>query len=229
MSRAHCSYLTTDPALYPYFELYPSTTPPIAPLSPLVNDFGVPAPDKALQPEHAMRLGVANSLIPSVGRVPEPASVHRSRSRSGTVSGNPPVPILGTVEPPTPPPQTSGFPSNPAVARPSLPAQSMSFFMPKGASPGEPGRVRARPSPLDKHLIPTKVNAMCRPLSMALPSKPINDSARMDRSHSLSFRSHVPRKRDSLVLQRARAFDSSCQKFLMIEAAACILTTYCNS
>lgn len=229
MSQAHCSYSGTDPPLYPYFELYPSINPPVAPLSRLVNDFGVPVPDKAPQPEYVMRLGVTRSPILSFGRVasvPEPANVRRSRSRSGTVSGNPPVPILGTVEPPTPPLQTSGLASNPAAAQRSLPAQSVS---PKGASLGEPGRLRARYSPPDKHLIPTKCNATCRPLSMALPSKPMNDGAGMDRSRSLSYRSHVPRKRDSLVLQRARAFDSSCQKFPMIETAACILTVYCNS
>jgi len=209
MPRVHCSYLTTDPVMYPYFELYRSIAPPV---TPLVNDLGVPIPNKAPQP----CLGVADSLILSVGRVasvPEPASVRRSRARSGTVSGNPSVPILGTVEHPIPPPQTSRLPSNTAVAQQSLPAQPVSLVMPKGASLGEPGRVRARFS-LDKRSIPTKVNAICRPSSMALPSKSIKDDVGMDRSHSLSFRPHVPRKRDSLVLQRVRAFDSSCQKLL---------------
>jgi len=249
MSCAYCSHLITDPAVYSRFELYPLTPTPIAPLSCLGKKMGVPVPNEALQVEHEIRLGAASSNPPpnQVINVPQPASDRRSRSRSGTMNRKPPVPILGTVEPPTPPAasashrmpvlstelsiptsgrqpplQTSGLPSNSAVTRRTLPAQPV---LPKGTSPRELGSVHDRLSPLGEHLVSERGNKMRRPSSMVLPSKPVSDGhAGMDRSRSLSSRPHVPRKRDSLVLQRARNFDSSCQKFPPIDATACVLT-----
>lgn len=51
---------------------------------------------------------------------------------------------------------------------------------------------------------------------MAPPPKPLRDGHTViDRSRSLSSRPHGPRKRDSLVLQRAKTFESGipCQIF----------------
>jgi hypothetical protein len=84
---------------------------------------------------------------------------------------------------------------------------------------GEPAAImqgRLRPSlpPVDELHMLKGVKDMRRPSSMALPSKPVNGHAGIDRSRSLSSRPHVPRKRDSLDLQRAKAFDSPCQIFL---------------
>ena len=240
----HSSYLATEPALYPHFELYPST--PV--------DAGVSIPDKTPRVEDRICLEDKHGPVPSRTRVAagsEPTSVHR-RLRSGTVNGS--VPTLGTVEPPTPPAtsaghhmstspvlvvptdadrcllrRSSGLPSDPVVTRRSSSGPPMLPIVSTRALLGGPVDVtqsHVHPSlPLpNEQSKPKRDNALRRPSSMALPSMPVNDDRPgIDRSQSLSSRPHVPRKRDSLVLQRAKAFDTSCEIFPM-EFAACILT-----
>jgi len=224
------------PALYPYFDLYPRRHIPTTLLSPLVNGMGVPTLSKVPKIEDEIRLKADRSQSlpgnPVVG-ASEPTGVRRSRTRSGTVTGRRiEAPTIGTVEHPSlpatspstmapsprtatsgPPPQTDGLPSNPAVTRWSLPLQHVSVPMPKtvASSSGESvdvikGHVHPSLSPVDEHPTP-KITGVMRTHSMALPPKPVN--AGIDRSRSLLSRPRGPRKRDSLVLTRAKAFEAS--------------------
>jgi hypothetical protein len=108
----------------------------------------------------------------------ELTGVHKSRTRSRTSNGNPTIPIIGTVEPPSPaaasadyhmstssfnlsppitarrpPPQTDGLPSSPAVTRRATP----SLLVPKpGTLAHQPvhsvqASSYAHPSPADGH------------------------------------------------------------------------------
>ena len=227
-----CSYVATDPALYPNISLYPSTLIPQSLLSPSVNRTEVPTPSKVLKidemPPDAN--GSPNLSWNPVAGTSEPTGLRKSRTRSGTVSERVAVPTVAPVELPTaprmstslfalppsnprcPPPPITGLPSSPAAARRSPSSQRVSLVDPKaGLSSSESmGIKQGRPlSPVDEH-------APRRWSSMAPPPKPLRDSRTViDRSRSLSSRPHAPRKRDSLVLQRAKTFESGipCQIF----------------
>jgi len=144
----------------------------------------------------------------------------------------PVLPTLVTVEPPTPPatstprrvlPSPAPSPAS-ATRRPSLrmnglpsrPAEKRRPTSIVPASAGHPstGVVSTEHRIADHGLspvneIPTSRNSLRRTTSVALPTKPSEQGSRagLDRSHSMTPRSPAPRRRDSLVLQRARAYD----------------------
>jgi len=221
--------------LYPYFDLYPWRYTSTA----LVNDMRVPTLSKVPKIEDEIRSKADRTQSLSRDSVASASelTVRKSRTRSGTVTGRTVAPTLGKVERPSlpatsvhrpstialspqtatrrPPPQTDGLPTNTAVTRRPLPSQRVSLLMPKTAvSSGESvdvvqGHVHPSLSRVDEHPTP-KIASVMRTRSMALPPKPVNGhQAGIDRSRSLSSRPRPPRKRDSLVLTRAKAFEAS--------------------
>lgn len=133
-------------------------------------------------------------------------SMRTIRSRSGTVSQRPKAPAIVTVLP-TPPPASDDQRSSPSRTSLSSPAALKRSPSAVNGLPSHPATMRPSPARLLSSK-PLFVDARSRPLSVIFPSKPlVESSVPLDRAQSLSSRSPM-RRRDSLVLQRARAYDS---------------------
>ncbi|KAI0068838.1 hypothetical protein BV25DRAFT_1895984 [Artomyces pyxidatus] len=217
-------------AIYPYFELYPSVTLPLTrpPMPPAPSiSFVVPAVEASVSVEasisvitpsqprprpkrthkdlHEAVFG-ADPMVPvevkrrvsfeptvqSSASTPSASTPSRTRSRSGTVSMRP-ASTFGRPMPPMP----SGPSPQPRIIEPSAPPPR------RVGLPSHPAALRSSARPVSAFIPPT---TMLSPVEEKDRAK----SATLQRSNTQP--SHKPstvRARDSMVLERAKMFDSS--------------------
>lgn len=175
-----------------------------------------------------------------VSFAPEASSISPEHSNSSSITEAPKKPIIRVIDTSAPPinrtastnslsppsasrrapPQTSGLPSNPAAARrsmllrPAPPLQRMGHPTSEhvvGPQERLKDQVDANGPKITENDGPRRSSSMIVP-----PRDPAGHHTAIDRTRSLTSKPPTPRKRDSLVLQRVKAYDSSCESYWLM-------------